>query len=765
MKKLLQKLLNNNGSVLIMVVAVMLSVVAVASSASLMVISGHNQLQTQYSHDKIQEELLLRTEATRLHLAIEHDDARQLPGRIVEILEPDRRTTYYISSRGQHIVINSFMGLATEQAYAIQSLITAKRERWIVQSYKSPIKRYSERLIKNKSLAEYQYFTDIESSENADGGFAAALVKFYGDDDLFGPVHSNDDIWIQNSGGWPTFHDYVTTAGRIMDFATGTFAVNSAPMDQIFLGGYAEEVPPIIFSPNADLIRQNGLTLGADDTDIVYVVLADGSFEARFGAVEIVGVDTFGVYTWFPQDETWVDAAIAGGANWYEDTEHIWTNYIAKKETTWTVGGAFPVTNNSVWVGDAELWIEGEVYGAQTWASADTVFIVDDITYANTNAGTPPDVIGNVNLTDYFGLVSEKKILIRYKHKDPFDDDMALRDGNCNDVMLYGAYAAIGEGDENIHGVMSCHYDGIFTFQYHHPHGSTPDFTAQSPYISQEYTLRLIDTGGNGWEGAEMDVYINGELLLEDITCYNALSTHLFNVDNGDVIETVYTAGTNEGENLYELLDSEMNIFFADGPNPGPGLIDQTLFNLPETDTTYTYVDLHKFIFPPNGAAPPNVDGFELHGSNDPCGYPNPDIAYFNSFPNHGPNYTYPNGTDYPWYNPVWPEPLNDIVYERGDLTIFGAIAQRRRGFIHRSGTDPYNHPNNEWEMDEYHYNGTHGSTGYDKDYHYDKRLMYVQPPDFPQIYEGWGETTLTAFEKQSWFYKTPPDNFIESTQ
>ena len=67
--------------------------------------------------------------------------------------------------------------------------------------------------------------------------------------------------------------------------------------------------------------------------------------------------------------------------------------------------------------------------------------------------------------------------------------------------------------------------------------------------------------------------------------------------------------------------------------------------------------------------------------------------------------------------------------------------------------------------MDEYHYNGTHGSTGYDKDYHYDKRLMYVQPPDFPQIYEGWGETTLTAFEKQSWFYKTPPDNFIESTQ
>ena len=54
MKKLYKKLLNNNfGSVLIMVVAVLLSVIAVTSSASLMVVAGQNQLQTQYSHDMI----------------------------------------------------------------------------------------------------------------------------------------------------------------------------------------------------------------------------------------------------------------------------------------------------------------------------------------------------------------------------------------------------------------------------------------------------------------------------------------------------------------------------------------------------------------------------------------------------------------------------------------------------------------------------------------------------------------------------------------
>jgi len=763
MKKLFKKLLDNNvGSVLVMVVAVMLSIVAVASSASLMVITGHNQLQTQYSHDMIQEELLLRSEATRLHLAIEHDENRPLPGRIIEVLEPDRRTTYFISSRGQQIIISSFMGFATQQAYAVQSLITARRDRWVVRSYKSPVKRYSERLIKNRSLAEYQYFTNIEASENADGGTAAAMVSFYGADDMYGPVHSNDNIWIQDSGGWPTFHSMVTTAEWIMDKETGERAIYSAPMDQIFLGGYAEEVPSIIFNPTAELIRENGLPLGDDDTDIVYVVLSNGSFDARFGAIETVGVDTFGVYSWFPHNTTLANNVVTNGGNWYEDSEHIWTNYITVHDTTWTEGTSFTVTDESVWVNEAELWIEGSVHGAQTWGSADTIFIVGDITYEGTASG-PPDDPDNYNLTDYFGLVSENKILIRYKHKDPFND-MEISDENCNDVLLYGAYAAIGAGDESIHGEMYCHYDGIFTFQYQHPHGSTPDFTAHSPYVYEEFTLRLIDTGGDGWDGAEIDLLVNGEIRLEEETCYGSMSSYTFNVNTLDIIETVYTAGTNENEHLYEILDDDNNVVASDGPNPGPGIAYQAQFTPEQRDTVYTHIDLHKFIFPPNGASPPSIDGFELHGSNNPCGFPFESVAYINSYPNNGPGYVYPNGTDYPWYNPVWPESLNDIVYERGTLTIFGAIAQTRRGFIHRSGSDPYNHPNNEWEMDEYHYDGMHGSTGYDKDYHYDKRLMHVQPPDYPQIYEGWGETTLTAFEKKSWFYKAPPADFVETT-
>ncbi|MEA2095809.1 MAG: FlgD immunoglobulin-like domain containing protein [Candidatus Cloacimonadota bacterium] len=494
-----------------------------------------------------------------------------------------------------------------------------------------------------KNLSDYMYFTDSEKSENEDGGFSSALITFTGNDELDGPVHSNDDIWIFNSGGWPTFHDMVTTAGRIMDYATATPAIYTAPMEDIFPGGYAEEVSPIDFNPTADLIRQNGILLGNDDTDIVYVKLADGAFESMFGEIVQTGIDTFKVYSWFPHNAEEANIVVNNGGNWFEESDHIYTNTITHYDTIWSVGPSFSVTYNSIWVGDAELWIEGEVYGAQTWASADTIFIVGDITYANTVPGESPDDPENPNITDYFGLLSEKKILIKYKHKDPFNN-MELRDDNCEDIMLYGIYAAIGEGDENTHGEMACHYDGIFTFEYQHPHGSTPNFTALSPYTLQE--------------------------------------------------------------------------------------------------TLYTYVDLHKYIFPQDSLVLPEITVFNLHGGtpviNGTCGFPYESPAYIDSYPNNIPNeYVYPYGTDYPWYNPVWPESSDDIVFERGNITLYGSIAQRRRGFIRRSGSDPYNHPEGNsspspWEMDEYHFDGFHPNTGYDKDYHYDSRLCYIQPPDFP---------------------------------
>ena len=768
---------NDKGGIVLLAVALIAVVVSLLSSISLLGIVQTDHLQTQYQNDMLQEELLLRSEAIRTVLSLEHDKYRPLPDRIVQIQSDDRLTTYNIDNRKEMTIISSFMGFASQEAVAIRTLITATRAQSFVIDIenKSPVKRFSERLMRNESLAEYQYFSHIEESENADGGGEAARVKFWGPDVLWGKVHSNDDIWIQQAGGgtnngWPTFHEMVTTAGNFRYYPSGALLIGSgAPIESIFLGGWEEEVPAIVYEPTAIDIRANGMRpFGNANADIVYVRIEGSAYESWYGEIDLVGYEDFNVYSWYPMNAAHANAVINAGGNWFEDSDSIWTNHIAIYDTTWIPGPNGTVSNRSVFVENQQLWIEGDIRGKQTWGCADTIFIVGDITYQGTDIGQPPDE-DPVNMIDYFGLVSEQKVLIRYKNIDPYNN-FEIKDDNCTGIYLYGAFAAIGRGDENIHGTMTCHYDGIFTFQYHHGHGSTPNFMAPSPYISAEYTITLFDAGGDGWDDSSLDVIVEEEIILNDITCYGSENTYTFTVENGDIIETEYTPSgyANENEHTYEIYNQDGNLVASDGPFPGPGITYQVFLPAQE-DILYTYIDFHKFIYPQSPFVPPNIEGFNLHGG-DPtpcpwgtCGYPYESTAYLNSYPNDNPDaYVFPYGTDWPWYNPVWPESAANIVFERGIIHIFGAIAQTRRGFVHRSGSDPYNHPlgyanPSPWIIDNYKYDGCHPSAGYDKDYHYDDRFLYIQPPDYPEIYRGWGAGTLSSFDEKAWSFKVPP--------
>ncbi|KQC04124.1 MAG: hypothetical protein APR54_08985 [Candidatus Cloacimonas sp. SDB] len=496
----------------------------------------------------------------------------------------------------------------------------------------------------------FQYFTEKERSVNEDGGNEAGLLKFWGPDVLYGPVHSNDDIWIQQAGGgsnngWPTFWGPVTTAGIFRKYPTGVRLEDSgAPIDQIFRGGdpgWEELVEPVELPETAVEIRENGLRpFETFDADVVYVKINCSGYDSRLGYRELSRIDSFKVYSWYPHDAETAQAIIDSGGNWFEDAEHIHTNTVPVYEMNWIEGPSGTIYDQSVWV-ESELWIEGEISGKQTWGCADTVFITGDIVYANTLPGVPPDDEDNPNSTDFFGLVSEEQILVKYKHIDPWDGELV--EVNCNDIYLYGAYAAIGKGDTLEYGVMSCHYDGIFSYEYQHPHGSTPDFFGISPY-----------TGA---------------------------------------------------------------------------------------DTIYTFIDLHKYIYPVSSIVPTEYEEFILHGNNPPtaypCGYPYESNDYIYSYPNNSmgdPEYQFqvPYGTDLPWYNPVWPESAEDIAYERGYIHLYGSMIQRRRGFVHRSGCDPYNHDGNEWDIGNYQYDGDHPSTGYAKNYHYDSRFLVNELPDFP---------------------------------
>jgi type IX secretion system substrate protein len=498
----------------------------------------------------------------------------------------------------------------------------------------------------------FQHFSDKEHSVNADGGIEATMMKFWGPDVFEGPVHSNSDIWIQqagggNNGGWPTFYGPVTTAGIFRGYPTGIRLEDSgAPMEYIFQGGWEENVPYIDLPDTAEEIRENGLRPFEQlNADIVYVSLDGNSYVSMIGYRELVRVDSFKVFSWYPHDPESAQEVINNDGNWFEDTEHIWTNYVPRYHLNWVEGPTGNVNNHSVWV-ESELWITGEVGGMQTWGCADTVFITGDIYYTNTAVGDSPNDEDNPNVVDYFGLVSEEQILIKYKHFDPWTNE--IRDDNCTDIYLYGAYAALGKGDTLVYGNQACHFDGIFSYEYQHPHGSTPDFNGIDPY-----------TG---------------------------------------------------------------------------------------IDTMYSYIDFHKYIYPSNDMVPENLQDFILHGNNPPtglpCGYPYESNEYINSYPNNSlgvPNYIYqtPYGTDLPLYNPVWPESAEDIVFERGEINLFGSMNQRRRGFVHRSGSDPYNHESNEWNLDNFQFDGLHPSTGYSKDYHYDSRLLTTELIDYPSM-EGY---------------------------
>ena len=144
----------------------------------------------------------------------------------------------------------------------------------------------------------------------------------------------------------------------------------------------------------------------------------------------------------------------------------------------------------------------------------------------------------------------------------------------------------------------------------------------------------------------------------------------------------------------------------------------------------------------------------------------------------------WPAEWDYPWYNPLWPE--GHPYTERGTIHLWGSVAQRRRGYVHRNYADEdYSNANSVWNIpldfcggavmppgqalpDPVLANVTYSNmlspnasagtgVGYkSKDYHFDNRFSNVTPPDFPEVHVRGG---LTPFEGEAWVFRRPPNN------
>ncbi len=684
------------GGLLMALAAVIMTVVATVSFMTLVQMDTN---EVQYLQDKFQQELFLRSEVKRINILLE-SNAVILPPRVIEMVNNNRIATYKIILKQSKVTLTNALGLPMEEAAAIQALITQTHARaYMVNAAKSPVARYIEKLANRRNLSQYAYFSDNEASDLYIDG-PQARVKFWGLDELWGPVHSNADIWIQYSSGsgtpvndqapgWPLFHGFVTTAGKFMDHGSNAPLLGSgAPEDAIFQGpapGKQEGVAPIPYIPTADLIRAKGLhpfgttSLGNDHK--IYRATIDGSaINVQILDFNSVRTDTFVVYKRYPDA---LHPVQFGNTDTYI-SDSLWTNVISTRDTIWMPPQSFAVNNTSLFL-PGNTWVEGMVSGKMTIGTAGNAYVTSNIFYASTPMGQLPLTSTAFNKTDYFGLVSEGKIIIKYKYREPNAGIYITHANNAQGpdghVYMYGAYAALGAEASSPLGFLTA---GTLTYEYQHPHGAVMPFRGKSQKTNR--------------------------------------------------------------------------------------------------DTLYTFIDFHRHRFEPAPASMTSRPLWHRWPNQSPQatsnGYPNDNIPAY--------DYTQPTGailyktSDYPWYNPVWPEkdagpePINvatDIAWERGTLHIFGSIAQRRRGFIHRSGTSAANNNPDTgiWDPDMYTSEGSlkmpiygppHRSTGYEKDYRYDERLTYVHPPHFPEVFKGGGAGAQSAFDEASWDYKVPPRRF-----
>ncbi|MBW6514606.1 MAG: T9SS type A sorting domain-containing protein [Candidatus Syntrophosphaera sp.] len=84
------------------------------------------------------------------------------------------------------------------------------------------------------------------------------------------------------------------------------------------------------------------------------------------------------------------------------------------------------------------------------------------------------------------------------------------------------------------------------------------------------YTVNLYDSWGDGWNGASLDVYVNGTIVLTGITLLTGTGpeSHTFTANAGEYILTVYHNGSYDSEVTYEILDPNLIVIATDGPNP-----------------------------------------------------------------------------------------------------------------------------------------------------------------------------------------------------
>jgi hypothetical protein len=151
--------------------------------------------------------------------------------------------------------------------------------------------------VAQESFAKYAYFTDIEPSN----------ISFGGGDQIFGPVHTNDNLKIYSSGA--TFHDETHTAKTVVGASYGTF-------DK----GYEEGVAPIAMPETSELnkLRSLATTGNMAFTELQPTGQGEATIRIEFMAIDLDGDGSPGenegfIRVYRSTDEDWVTGDVPSG--------------------------------------------------------------------------------------------------------------------------------------------------------------------------------------------------------------------------------------------------------------------------------------------------------------------------------------------------------------------------------------------------------------------------------------------------------------------
>lgn len=106
-------------------------------------------------------------------------------------------------------------------------------------------------------------------------------------------------------------------------------------------------------------------------------------------------------------------------------------------------------------------------------------------------------------------------------------------------------------------------------------------FNTKCSGITCTYTLDLFDSFGDGWNGAELTVFIDDKPTGPYSVSVGQASTASFDIQicQGSNVTLSFASGAFDEEIEYQLFDNDGNLIFEDGPNPTIGVSFNTIAN------------------------------------------------------------------------------------------------------------------------------------------------------------------------------------------